>query len=429
MQRKIIVSLILIGLFLTVGISLAAVLMMTKTEPPKIGQNHVPLVVSGVTVMPQSFIEPIAGYATARADRYAKLSAQVPGKIIEIVNNLKVGDQVKKGEPLIRIAPKEYEYLLDRAKSLLDAVKSQQTQVDVEEQNLNQLIEIAKSELSIAQREHQRVKDLFNREMAPRREYDLAQLALERGRRTLQSLQNNKALLPDKRAQLAAAYNNRLAEVELAQLNLERCTIAAPFDGRTDELNVEIGEHVIAGQVLVTVLDPTLIEVPIELPASVRPRVQVGAASVLTVDSVKDMTWTGRVTRIGPSTSESTRTFELFVEVDNSQQTQQLVPGYFVRATISGPTWENVLVVPRGSIKNDGVFICRDGKAYSRNIRVKKNLLDQSIIAGIEDGTVVITSNLDALYDGAPIRLQAIPGILEGKTAINSNNQSMTDIK
>ena len=429
MQRKIIVSLILIGLFLTVGISLAAVLMMTKPEPPKIGQNHVHLVVSGVTVIPQSFIEPIAGYATARADRHAKLSAQVPGKIIEIVNNLNVGDQVKKGEPLIRIAPKEYEHLLDRAKSLLEAVKSQQTQVDVEERNLNQLIEIAKSELSIAEREHQRVKDLFNREMAPGREYDLVQLALERSRRTLQSLENNKALLPDKRAQLAAAYSNRLAEVELARLNLDRCTIAAPFDGRVDELNVEIGEHVIAGQGLVTVLDPNLIEVPIELPASVRSRVKVGAAGVLTVDSIKDVTWTGRVKRIGPSASESTRTFELFVEVDNSKQTQELVPGYFVRATITGPTWENVLVVPRGSIKQNSIFVCRDGKAYSRNIRVKKNLRDQSIIAGIGEGTVVVTSNLDALYDGAPIRLQAIPGILEGKTAVNSRDQSLIDIK
>ncbi|UCD29942.1 MAG: efflux RND transporter periplasmic adaptor subunit [Planctomycetota bacterium] len=429
MQRKIIVSIILIGSFLTLGAGLATLLVVTKPQPHKVEQNHAPLLVSAVTVNPQTIIEPIVGYATARADRYARLSAQVAGEIVEIVNNLKIGDKVKKGQPLIHIDTKEYEHILARAKSTLEAIKAQKAQLDVEEQNLNRLISIAKNEMAIAEREYERVKNLHSRDMAPRREYDLAHLAFERTRRELQSLENSKALLPEKRAQLAANIINSQAEVKLAQLNLNRCTIAAPFNGKVNNLHVEVGEHVSMGRELLTILDPGIIEVPIELPASVRPRVKVGTKCMLTVDSIEGATWTGYVKRIGPSASESTRTFELFVEVDNTKQTHELIPGYFVRATIEGPTLENVMIVPRGSIQQNHVFVHQEGKAYSRNIIVKRNLRERSIVAGLDQGSVIITSNLDALYEGAPVRLGGSTGKLEGKTAINSERDSITEMK
>ena len=96
----------------------------------------------------------------------------------------------------------------------------------------------------------------------------------------------------------------------------------------------------------------------------------------------------------------------MFVRIDNRVQERVLRPGVFVRARIDGPTWADVFVVPRGSVQEGRVFVYRDGRAAARKVRVTRWLQEQGIVAGLERGDVVITSNLDALYDGAPVRLE-----------------------
>jgi len=429
MQRKIIVSTILIAIFLGIGSGIAAYLVATKPQPVKINLNEPPVLVNAITVNPLTVIEPIIGYGTAKADRYARISAQVPGEVVELVNNLKVGDKVLAGQPIIRIDTKEYQHILEQANSALESVSAQLKVLDVEAQNLDHLMDIAKEELAIAQREYKRIKDLVDRKMAHNREYDLTQLALEKTKRTLLALENEKSVIPEKRAQLIAEQRNRQAEIKLAQLNLDRCEIVAPFDGRVDSLNVEVGERVNIGHYLISILDPESIEIPIELPASARQRVRVNSQCRLTVDSMSGKEWFGRVKRIAPSANELTRTFKLFVEVNNTEQEQELVPGFFVRAHIEGPTLENVMVVPRGAVKNQSVFVHKDNKAFTRNIKIKRHLRDQSIVAGLEEGSIVITSNLDTLFDGAPVRLGNVASDIEWKTAVNPNQSSLTDIK
>jgi hypothetical protein len=85
------------------------------------------------------------------------------------------------------------------------------------------------------------------------------------------------------------------------------------------------------------------------------------------------------------------------------------MPGSFVRATLAGPTLENVLIVPRGIVENGRVFAYRDGRAAVREIIVERHLRDMSVVTGLSPGERVITTNLDTLYEGAPVRLEAAP--------------------
>ena len=117
--------------------------------------------------------------------------------------------------------------------------------------------------------------------------------------------------------------------------------------------------------------------------------------------------------RIAPVASESTRSFQVFVEVDDRAQTQQLMPGAFVLARISGLTFENATVVPRGSIENGRVFLYSNGEATPRNVTIVRHLLDLTIVTGLSAGDMVITSNFDALDEGTPVRLR---GASDGET-------------
>jgi multidrug efflux pump subunit AcrA (membrane-fusion protein) len=113
--------------------------------------------------------------------------------------------------------------------------------------------------------------------------------------------------------------------------------------------------------------------------------------------------WHGAVARIAPSADERLRTFALYVEVLNPTQAVPLMPGMFVRAQIDGPTLRDVLLVPRGAVRQDQVFVCRGGRAQACRVAVEQTLLERCVIGGLAPGEVVITSNLDVLYDGAPV--------------------------
>ena len=420
MRRQIIVSLILIVTLLAAGTGITIGLVKTRPEPPTRDISRPPLLVEAITVQPQTVVEPIVAYGTARADRFARLSAQVVGEIVELGDWLKPGVEVRKGQVLLRIDEEEYARRLDSAQSRLEADRAQSAQLEVEGRNLDRLIAIARKELDIAQSDFDRIKELFEEGESHPREHDQYHRVLQQARSAHQVLENRKALLPSRRAQWEANCRNRHAEVELAQLNLDRCRIAAPFDGRIDEVLVELGERAQVGRELVTLLDPNLIEVPLELPASVRHRVPSGAACHLSVDSTDEVAWSGLVRRMSPTASEATRTFRLYVEVNNAEQARHLVPGFFIRAIVDGPTLEDVLVVPRGAIQQDRVFVYNAGKAHLRDISIVRHLLDRTVVAGLKPGDVVITSNLDALYEGAAVRLDMGPGGAGGATAAHA---------
>ena len=429
MQRQLVVSLILIVVLLGVGIGVSELLIWKQSEAPAREPEQRALAVQAVRLEPRTVTEQILGYGTARADRHGWISTQVAGEVVELAEGLKIGAEVKEGQLLVHIDEREYREQLRRAESLLAADEAQLAALDVEEQNLERLIEIATSELEIARREYDRVRGLLEQEAAGRRELDLARAAYEMTRRVLQTHENAKALLPQRRAQQEATCELRRAEVALAKLNVERCSIVAPFGGRVEALQVELGEQAAPGNQLLALIDPSLIEVPIELPVSVHERVRIGAACTLSVDSVPDQAWTGWVKRIAPAASEATRTFELFAEVNNAEQERQLMPGFFVRAVVEGPTLEDVLLLPRGAVQQGRVYVYRDGKAYRREVHVQQHLLDQSVVTGVAAGEVIITSNLGILSDGAPVRVEGRAVAPGGRAAARANSDAPTSQK
>ncbi len=405
MRRKLVVSLILIVVCLLVGAGVASLLITNAPQPAQVDVSRPPLLVRTVRIEPVTVVEPIEGFGTARAHQAVRLSAQAADEIIEMADGLKVGAHVTAGQVLVRINDAEYRQILARTESLLAAAEAELRQLDVEVTNLDQLLGPAQRELASAQWEYDKVRELREQGAAPQREYEKAVLTFEQTRRMVQNLENQKALIPAQRARLEAARADHQAAVAIAKLDVDRCTVRAPFDGRVAERMVEVGERVQRGTHLLTLLDPRLIEVPVQLPVSVLSRVAVGAPCSLTTPAVADVTWQGHVKRIAPAADELTRTFELFVEVDNAGQPRELVPGFFVHASIQGPTLHDVLVIPRGSIQQGHVFICRDGQAQRRQVQVSRFLSDQAVVTGLTPGDRVITSNLDALYEGLKVRI------------------------
>jgi RND family efflux transporter MFP subunit len=255
-----------------------------------------------------------------------------------------------------------------------------------------------------------RLTALFEKDLASKKECDFARLAYQRSRRLFQEFKNRIELIAPRRAGLEASLGAGRADVELAKLDIERCRITAPFAGQVERIAVDVGDHVLPGGEVLRLMSTRRIEVPIELPASFRSRIGVGATCRLETDSMPGVHWDGSVARISPSADTRSRTFAAYVEVDNDTQETRLVPGYFVRASVDGPMLRQVLAVPRGAIIDDHVYVVNDDVAHIRTVRVEKYVQERAVVTGdLRPGDLVILTNLDVLYEGAEVRTEAHP--------------------
>ncbi|UCG34385.1 MAG: efflux RND transporter periplasmic adaptor subunit [Phycisphaerales bacterium] len=407
--RKTAFSLLLIVLLLAVGIAGSTWLVSTRPLPPRRDVNPMAPLVDALPLAARDIPQIFVGYGSARADREATLAAEVAAEIVEIPEGINDGANVRQGQLLIRLDEREYTQRLARANSAMAELDAQNTQLDVEKASTEQLIAIAEAEVEVNAEEVSRLSGLFEKGEASKTEYNFARRVHDRSRRELQVLVNQLNLIEPRRQYLIAARASRQAEAELARLYLERCRITAPFDGQVNDLLVQMGNRVMPGTPLLRLTCLKKIEVPIELPVSVRPLVQTGAPCTLTVDSSPALRWSGTLSRLSPVADVRSRTFSAYVMVDNDQQETPLFPGYFLTARVQGPLLQQVLAVPRGVIDNGELFVANDNRAHVRKVHVETVVEEIAIVSGdVQPGDRVILTNLDMLYEGATVRVQEV---------------------
>lgn len=408
--RKTVVSVLLIGLVLASGLAIARWLVATKPAAERRATVSRPPLVEVLRLAARDIQQVFVGYGSARADREATLSAEVAGEIVGIGEGINDGSPVKQGQPLIHIDQREYVQQLARAESAVAELEAQLAQLEVEKENVRRLMAIARLEVEVNSDEVTRLSELYEKGEASKTEYNFARRVHDRSRRELEGLNNQLALLAPRRASLQALRAARAADVELAKLYVERCRIEAPFDGQVCELMVEVGDRVMPGSPLARITCLEKIEIPVELPVSVRPLVEAGAACTLEMESNLSLRWGGTVSRLAPVADARSRTFSAYVMVDNREQEAPLIPGFFLTARVHGPLLHEVLAVPRGAIDNGQVFVANDAKAHARRIRVETVIEETVVVTGeLAEGDRLILTNLDVLYDQAPIRLPEAP--------------------
>ncbi len=104
--------------------------------------------------------------------------------------------------------------------------------------------------------------------------------------------------------QLDAARSTRdtdLAQLALAQLQVQYCTITAPADGYIGRKNVELGNRVSSGQTLMMVVEPN-IWVVANFKETQLAHMKPGQPVQITVDSIPDKVFSGRVDSFSPAT-------------------------------------------------------------------------------------------------------------------------------
>ncbi len=231
----------------------------------------------------RTLIEVISANGRVQPVTEVKISPDVSGEIVEL--HVIEGQQVKKGDLLVKIKPDTYQSMQDRATASLNSSRSQ--------------LEQTRSQLLLAQQTYERQKQLYERNVISEAEFQSAEAQY----RTLQ-------------AQVRTGeFNIKSAEASLkeASENLYKTTIFAPGDGTVSKLNVEAGERVVGtatmtGTEMLRIADLSQMEVRAEVNENDIVRVELGDTATIEVDAYPTRKFKGVVTRIGNSAQGNTAT-------------------------------------------------------------------------------------------------------------------------
>ncbi len=194
----------------------------------------------------------------------SNVAAEVSGRIIEKSEYCEPGCVVKKGDLLMRIDKKDYEIEVRRFDQLQKQEYQRLQEVDQEMINSQRLIKVAEQDVALQQKEIERLKAL-PAGFASQTEIDQANRAALAATQQLISLQNQLDLQKKQRTRIEAAEKLAGAQLEMAQLNLDRTTIRAPIDGVVVNEKVDLNTFVTRGSPLLTIENTSKVEVSTNL--------------------------------------------------------------------------------------------------------------------------------------------------------------------
>jgi HlyD family secretion protein len=261
------------------------------------------------------------------------INPEVSGEIIDLP--VKEGQDVKRGDVLVRIKPDNYIAQRNSAEANYKSSLAGQA--------------LAKANLEKAQLEFARIDQLFKTQLVSESQFLEAKTTLEVGKA---NFDNSKHQCEQTKAFLARAEDD-----------LAKTTIVAPIDGTVTKLRSQQGERVVgtammAGTEIMTIADLNRMEARVDIGEIDVVLIQLGQKARLEVEAFRDRKFSGVVTEIanaakGPASSaqssmsssqqqEATK-FEVKILVNEKEPFR---PGMSVTAEIETRSRSNVLAVP-----------------------------------------------------------------------------------
>lgn len=285
---------------------------------------------------------------TIRSKQRAVIEAKVSGRVL--VYLVTPGQKVRSGEMLAELDVQEIRARLEQAKATLDQ----------------------------AEKEAARYRQLIANNAVSRQEYDAAEAKLKVTQ----------------------------AGLKEAETMLGYARVAAPFDGIVTRKLAEVGDLAMPGKPLMEIEAPGSLRFEADVPEAILDRIKLGEKMLVKVASAQGAL-EATVSEIAPVADAVSRTFQVKFDLPTMNG---LRTGQFGRVSV--PVAETrVLVAPRDAVIKRGqmelVFVMRDNKAALRLVKTGKVLnAGVEILSGLEEGEMLIVSDLAKLTDGQPVTVQ-----------------------
>jgi RND family efflux transporter MFP subunit len=348
----------------------------------------------------------------------ARVSSEVAGVVRQVF--VELGQEVRAGQVVVKLDPRELELALQRAQSQL---KQTEAQLGIDGVRVKDPLpdeQISSVRLAIANRDDALAQ--LRRAQRLRSQNLLSQADLDAAQTRVKVTEANYQAALEAVQSLKATLQERRKAVELAQKKLDDTDIRASVSGQIAERLVQQGEYIRENTPVVTIVQMN----PLKLKTAIQERyagaVRPGLAAEFAVESAPGRKFRGTVAHVSPSVDQATRTFPVEILVDNSDR--QLKPGFFAKGVIFTRRDENVLAVPAEAVSTlagvSNVYVIESGKARQQTVSlgIRTDGLYE-VLGGLNGDEILAASNLTFLATGVPVRIMGSdsPALPPGSTA------------
>lgn len=335
-----------------------------------------PTLVDTRSVERMEFHDQITLVGRTQALASSRIVAEVSGRVLQV--DALEGNRVRRGEALVSIDPRRVQYALEAKRAEVAQAQAQ--------------AEFARKELA-------RSKDLHEQTLLSEGELDQDEANAVRA---------------------AEWHKQMVAQEKQLALDLDNCTIRAPFSGYTVTQLVDVGEWVNPGTPVYEMVDLDIVKVNVDLPERYFGHVEIGSEVDIIVSGNSDEPVSGTVRGIAPDASEDTHTYRVIITVDNKDH--RLGGGMLVRTAISLSDKFESLAVSKDAIVRQGlqtmVYTISDGKAVPIPVTVGSTSGGMIAVSGegLSEGMPVVVRGNERIFPGSPVRTGDEVGADDGAT-------------
>lgn len=379
-----------------VGILILAVTLGFSRGGTKIDQTKLAKVERGdlaKSVVATGKVEPITK---------AEIKSKASGIVKRIL--MDAGDRVKAGQVLVELDKEEIQARVRASKAQWEGAQASYAAAEADLERAK--VDAEGPDVPLLKRAYERAKGMEKEGVVSQAQLDDAQKNYEMAVNKQNIARANLIVAKSKVAQAEASVAQSRANLEQAQEEFRNSTIVAPIDGLVLSRDVEVGDAVSSILVLgsqatlvMTVGDVHEVYVKGKVDESDVGKIDIARQARIKVESFKDKTFTGKVTKISPMGTEkdNVTTFEVRVSIDNA--TGELKANMTANAEIILEEHKQVLMIPEGAIvydndKKASVELAdtkaKDGK---RKIPITvgiSNGAKTEVVAGLTEGQQVV---------------------------------------
>ena len=363
-------------------------------------------------------IEPeISAFGEVRAAREAEIRPMVEGRLISLSPEFQDGQRVTAGTELAVINPADYESKVAEQRAelaRLDAALSESVRELEWEQRL---LSNAHEQVALSRRAFERSEKLAATGRESKKLRDESALALATAEQQVLQREQNIGRLKSRRQQQQAAFERGQATLSLAERDLAKTRVVAPFDGFVADVRLAQGKVVGVGETLGRLLAADELEVQFELPERHYARLLgkgSGPEQVVIGKTVKviwrlgdnEETFAGDLVRVGAEIDASLGGIKLYAKLKPDAAARGLRAGAFVEVRLPETRYEKVLRVPQRALADDSsIYLLRDGRLARVQVEMVRDLGGELLIRGdIEPGENIVARSFAGIGPGLRAR-------------------------